>query len=283
MIDHLTKNVSFLKMHRYLKEKGIKNNKFFLKLNDPDLLGVDPHSPDLTKIQKAKILKEIIGNPWYFYRSVIMIPVPGGNKAFELHRGNLAMLWAMHMNIKSCVLLPRQNYKTISTICGLLWIYYFGTTNSQMIFSNKELKDSRLNLKRFKDIKNLLPKYLVHEDKLDKDNIDSVEHKKRGNAVGILSAPRDEDQADRMGRGMTVPIVWYDEFAFLKYNSVVYASAAPAQGQASIEAANNKRPYFTTVTTTPKYYWAVWMRVQMIISLIAGTSLWENQQRKFYY
>jgi hypothetical protein len=160
-IHHGTKNESFLRMHRHLRKRGIGNDKFFLRLNDPDLAGVDPHSPNLTRLQKAKVIKEVMSNPWYFYREVVRIPVPGGVKPFELHRGNMAVLWAMHMNVKTCTLLPRQSYKTISTACVFLWIYRFGTTNSNVIFSNKELKDSRLNLKRLKDIDKLLPSYLI--------------------------------------------------------------------------------------------------------------------------
>jgi hypothetical protein len=284
MVHHTTKNISFLKLYKHLKDKGIKNNKFFLKLNNPDLLNVDPHSPTLTQLQKAQIAEEVMGNPWYFYREVVKIPVPGGVKDFELHRGNLAMLWTMHMNVKSCTVLPRQNYKTISTVVGLLWVYDFGTTNSQMIFSNKEFKDSKLNLKRFKDIRKLLPKWLVtRTPKEDSDNIESIVHAKRGNSILTLSAPMSEDAAEKMGRGMTVPIVWYDEYAFLKFNDTFYASAAPAQSQASIEAERNGRPFFTCITTTPKHYWAILMRIKMIISLIAGTSLWENQQRRLCY
>ena len=39
--------------------------------------------------------------------------------------------------------------------------------------------------------------------------------------------------------------------SFLKYNDIVYTAAAPAQGQAALEAENNGKPFFTTMTTTP--------------------------------
>lgn len=60
-----TKNESFLELHRYLKDIGIKNNKFFLALLDPDLMNVDPHDPRLNSMMKQKILKECINN--YFF------------------------------------------------------------------------------------------------------------------------------------------------------------------------------------------------------------------------
>jgi hypothetical protein len=42
-----------------------------------------------------------------------------------------------------------------------------------------------------------------------------------------------------------------DEFAFLKYNDIIYASATPANAQASLEAKNNGKPFHKLITTTP--------------------------------
>jgi hypothetical protein len=52
-------------------------------------------------------------------------------------------------------------------------------------------------------------------------------------------------------RGLTTPIVWWDEFAFLKYNSIIYESASPAQSRAQEEARKNGIPAFKAITTTP--------------------------------
>ena len=51
-----TRNTSFIKMHRYLKAIGIKNNKFMLVLLDPDLAGSDPHDHNLNAYYKSKDL-----------------------------------------------------------------------------------------------------------------------------------------------------------------------------------------------------------------------------------
>ena len=42
-----TKNESFIFMHRYLKARGIRNNRFHLLLYDQDLANVDPYDPNL--------------------------------------------------------------------------------------------------------------------------------------------------------------------------------------------------------------------------------------------
>ena len=59
-----TTNQSFLDMHYFLKERGIKNNDFFLALLDPGLAGVDPRDPTLPAHMKARILQECRLNYW---------------------------------------------------------------------------------------------------------------------------------------------------------------------------------------------------------------------------
>lgn len=97
-----TTNQSFIDMHYYLKHKGIKNNRFFLALYDPDLAGVDPRDPNLNAMMKRKILRECIVNFWYFIREVVRIPDQGGTvgsgKRYKLHRGNLAQNFCFLLN-----------------------------------------------------------------------------------------------------------------------------------------------------------------------------------------
>ena len=60
-----TTNQSFIDMHNYLKQKGIKNNAFFLILYDRGLAGVDPRDPNLTPEMKTRVLRECCCNYWY--------------------------------------------------------------------------------------------------------------------------------------------------------------------------------------------------------------------------
>ena len=59
-----TTNNSFMKMHYFLKAKGIKNNKFFLAIYDPGLMGVDPRDPNLSVQMKLRIIRECSCNFW---------------------------------------------------------------------------------------------------------------------------------------------------------------------------------------------------------------------------
>lgn len=152
IIDTKTSNLSFIKMHKILKDLKIKNNKFFLKLYDDSLQtvhvwikdkkGNEIENPNLTKEEKLRITAEIRRNPWYFFREIVRLPVAGGKKAFELHRGNLALMFCMLNSLNSITILPRQHYKTVSSLTVYIWIYYFATENSNVLFLNKEFPDS---------------------------------------------------------------------------------------------------------------------------------------------
>lgn len=258
-----TTNQSFLDMHYYLKEKGIKNNAFFLAIYDTDLIGVDPRDPRLPFEYKKKILAECFRNFWYFIREVVRIPVQGGAVGggipYKLTRGNLALNWAFVNNINFFLEVPRQHGKTISACCWYLWVFNFGTTNSEMTFLNKKHEDAKLNLRRLKDIRDTLPDYLkmdipygVDGKKLKaKNNAETLEHISNGNRVVTKASARNKAGADGLGRGCTTPCIWYDEYAFILYNSIIFAAATPAFATAAQNAKRNRSPYGILITTTP--------------------------------
>jgi hypothetical protein len=253
MYDTQTKNISFIEMFKFLKSIGIKNNKFFLWLNDPTLQGVDPYDPNLTNEQKIRIQAEVMTNFWYYLREIVRIPESGGFTHFQMHRANLGQMFLMEHNIDIIEILPRQHGKTIGAVCRYTWVYHYGTINTHMIFSNKQYADSQLNIKRFNDITELLPDYLKTHLNASRDtnNLAQIACDKNNNKIDAMSTARDVASADKLGRGCTVPIIWYDEFAFLKYNDTVYASAAPALSKASKSAKKNGTPFGKLITTTP--------------------------------
>lgn len=204
IFDINTSNKSFLKLSKTLRKKGIKNNKFFLSLYDETLVNVDPRSENLTLEQQARIAQEVNINFWYYIREVVRVPTPGGLSQYEIHSGNLAESFALLNNLNSIVLLPRQHFKTISAVVFYSWIYLFPATNYNIVFSNKELADSQLNIKRCKDIYTNLPKYLLaHMDtKIDTDNINLIRLGSKNNTIKSLSTGRDEASADKLGENI---------------------------------------------------------------------------------
>lgn len=257
-----TNNKSFRDMHYYLRSIGIKNNKFFLALVDKDLAGVDPHDPKLNQFMKQKVFRECMVNYWYFLREVIRIPDQGGTGVrYFLHRGNLAYNYCAMLNMNIFLELPRQQYKTISAICRFIYLYNFGTTNSEMIFLHQKMSESKLNLQRMKNIIDMLPSYLrmnkpysIDGKKIKgKDTVERLDHPLNGNVVKTAPSARNKFAAGNILRGRTVPLVWADEWAFIPFNETIYLNGVPAFKTASINAKRNNAPYGFLLTTTPGF------------------------------
>lgn len=253
--DINTSNKSFLKVASKLKKMGVKNNKFMLALYDKSLVGVDPFSDDLTDKQKIAIFREVSINKWYYIREVVRIPVDGVIKGipYKLNLGNLTLSYLKSKNKNQIVILPRQHGKTMGEIIDDSWILLFSGTNTNIIYSNKEFKDSKKNLKLFKDIKERLPKFLIQfvSHHKDKDNEEYKLIHNRNNTLKAMAAANSDDAADKLGRGMTTSNIYFDEFAFLARNKIIFEAALPAWSTASENAKLNGVPYGITITTTP--------------------------------
>lgn len=251
--DYNTKNDSFILVYEQLKKEGIKNNKFHLILYDEKLRNVDPFDENLSLETIARIKKECLINVWYYIREIVRIPVPSGVSKFILHRGNLAELFCLNLNLNTIIELPRQHYKTYSAVAYYSWVYVIRAKNYSMIFGNKQLADAQLNIKRLNDLIELLPSYLkTHLDpKKDSDNINLISIASTNNSIKAMSTGRDKASADKLGRGMTVPSAWIDEFAFLLYNDITYKAMKPALNTAIDFAKKSKSPYGLLLSTTP--------------------------------
>lgn len=262
-IDYENAPQSFIDMYHYLKQIGIKNNNFFLVLYDAGLSGVDPRDPNLSTQMKQRVLRECMINYFYFLRTVVRIPDQGGSaasgKRYQLHRGNLAMNFLFTLNFSQFVEMPRQKGKTVAALCRYLWVYNFGTTNSKIMFIHKNHAGSKDNLKHLKEIRDALPSYLQMSSATTMDGkklkvpntVVSIQHPVNKNQIVTFPSARSKDAADKLGRGATMPIQYYDEFAFMPYNQIVYSSAAPAYDTAAQNAKMNNAPYGMLITTTP--------------------------------
>lgn len=261
-LQYETTNKSFIDMHFYLKQIGIKNNNFFLVLYDPGLAGVDPRDPNLSVDMKQRVLRECCANFWYFVREVVRIPAQGAGGAgvrYKLHRGNLAMNFLFTLNYNFFVELPRQWFKTKSALVRYLWVFNFGTTNSEIMFMHKDHGGSKGNLKDLKDIRDMLPSYLQMSSPTTADGkklrvvntVVTLGNAFNKNRIVTFPSARSDDAADRLGRGCTQPIQYYDEFAFMPFNRTAYTAATPAFSRASANAKANNAPYGILITTTP--------------------------------
>lgn len=258
-----TTNQSFLNMHYFLKDSGRINNKFMLQLLDPDLAGINPHDNRLNSFMKQKILRECIANYWYFLREVVRIPDQGNigqGAKFELHRGNLALNYCLMYDLNIFYDAPRQvGFKSVSSLCRYLWILNFGTSNSEIVFLNKKMDDSKLNLQRLKDIRDALPTFLQMDQQYARDGkkikapntVETLQHPLNGNKIRTVPSARNKVAAASLLRGRTIPIIWADEYAFIPYNNIIYTNTVPAFKTAALNAKRNHAPYGMLITTTP--------------------------------
>ena len=144
-------------------------------------------------------------------------------------------------------------------ICWYLWVFNFGSTNSEMMFMNKKHDDSKMNLRRLKEIRDALPSYLQMTEMQTADgkivkarnNVESTENIVNLNKISSKAGARIIASANSVGRGCTMPLHWYDEYAFILFNKEIFMAATPAFTTASMNAKRNGAPYGILITTTP--------------------------------
>ena len=73
------------------------------------------------------------------------------------------------LNFNQFVEMPRQHGKTTAALCRYLWVYNFGTSNSEIMFMHKDHSGSKKNLKDLKAIRDALPSYLQMSSSIDSE------------------------------------------------------------------------------------------------------------------
>ena len=194
---------------------------------------------------------------------MVRIPVQGGQVGsgarYKLHRANLAMNFLFVLNFNQFCEAPRQHGKTTAALVRYLWCYNFGTSNSEIMFIHKDHSGSKKNLKELKSIRDALPSYLQLSSAMNSEGkqikvpntIVMIQHPYNNNKITTFPSARTKDAANNLGRGSTMPLQYYDEFAFMPYNKEVYLAATPAFSTASQNAKRNGAPYGMLLTTTP--------------------------------
>ena len=249
--DFKTSNKSFLHYVGLLKHMGIKNHLWPLQLFNTALIGVNPHSPDLTNQQMLMIAQECKINLFYYLREVVRVPVSGSPDPipFIANRGNMCLMWCFLNHITILLEMIRQSGKSVSSDVLKSWIV---NSRSYKVTINLLTKDEKLkakNLATIKDILNSLPFYLRNLKKRDIANSDVIHISKRDNRIlGHLpqSSPK---LALNVARGFSSPIFFGDEVAFLA-NIGISLPAALATGVKARDQARERNEVYGTVLTT---------------------------------
>ena len=252
IIHYETKNLTFLRLAEIYYKMGVKNNAFHLSLLDPSLKDVDPYDPDLSIQMKGRIIKECKLNPWYVFREVLRIPIPGSlvPTKFRADRANIALYWLFFNHVMTLIVILRQTGKTTSLMGLVTGIMNFWSSNT---FINLLTKSEGLKAETLAKVKALfeeLPDYLNMSDKKDIFNSDEVRMRDFDNVFkGNLSSSSPK-QAEKVGRGFTSPINIIDEAAFIE-NIAIAMGAMLMSGNAAREFARQlKKMYGTILATT---------------------------------
>lgn len=257
-----TKNKSFLLVSQTLAKLGVKNCFFMLEIKDPSLAGIDPFDPNLDRATISRIVVECTKNMWYYLREVVRIPESGGDEQgvmFKANRGNIAQAYLLLHGIDSWLNLPRQQGKTVSVLCVQSWIYNFATTNSKLIFINKDGPNAKSNLAIIRSIIEHLPKYLRFESIMTEDGkivkaskaATNMKHPINTNEIIIKPMANSYSKALSLARGLSAPVIHFDETEFTPYIFTIVANSYSTFDTASRKAKSNGAPYGRIFTSTP--------------------------------
>jgi hypothetical protein len=246
-----TKNLSAIKEAKKLKEKGIENYYWFLTLCQEDLRHIDPLDPNLSYSTMLKIAVEIKINPIYFFREILRVPQSSGDSVmFEFNQANLAVLWLFFNDINLFLVIARQIGKTITLLSiVILMMYLLGFRYTiGLIMSTNDLRQE--NISRLKSMRDDLPQWLINTSIKDTDNKEGLYYHKLFNKVLTFVGQSDRRAADRKVRGMSVPLLAWDEFPYINNNEVMYKAAISAMSAASEQAKKNDMPTANMIFTT---------------------------------
>lgn len=265
--DTMTKNTSFLQLAKDLKTIGVQKWYFMLEIKDPSLITIDPYAEDddghtlLTKDQIDRVTIECLNNPWYYLREIARIAAAGAPRGipYLANKGNIGQAYCALNGIDSWLCLVRQKGKTKSALALQNWAFSFGTNNSTFIFVNKESDNSKTNLADFKAQISYLPEYLryeyiINEDgKIEKGNNSAtlLSHSVTKNRIKIRGKATSYEAALSMARGLSAPVLHFDEVEFCPWIDVIVSNSVSVFEQ-SAKVSKEAGTFFARIfTSTP--------------------------------
>lgn len=237
--DFDTKNDSFINMVQLLKDDGVENNKFFLTLRDTSLRDLDPHSDNLTKEQKLKIILECINNPWYFFREIMRVPVSGSKEVapFNLNRANLASIWCYFNSIDHFKQAPRDTYTTTTNLSIVLYDLFYTDGIYDLSYRSSILNSCGGDYHKLKTLIPLLPKYFHR----DMNFIDRVKY--------FDSNIKKSIDADNISRSIVGGLTVFENFEFMRYNNILLGNSIVGRSTAKEESNRKNIPSCTIISS----------------------------------
>ena len=155
-----------------------------------------------------------------------------------------------------------NNYKygkTQDCVAKFNYAYHFANMASTMLFFNKDQDQANKNLYRLKCQRDMFPTWMqmraVINDagKYDKgiDNTKSIRNPINKNTIMTMGKATSKDTAMKLGRGVSSPLIYLDEFDFIPYQTEILNAASFAYSTSAQNAAANGSLYCRIYSSTP--------------------------------
>ncbi len=234
-----------------------------IDLTDRGVLGKDGQPVDRAReYLKCKL------SPLYFIENYCAVPVAGG--MIPIRESELwwsspkyrQFIKAIHEFDAVEMMASRQHGKTTTALLYYLWamLFYPKLQIEYVTLDSKRAVDA---IKRMKEMLAYLPKWLQvpFKGKSERLTYIELENGSRMNS-NYVSGSIDPD---RLGRGMSAPLIYIDETAFIPKADIVWTAMQPAISAARVFAKKNGYPNGILFTTTPNgagqnFFYGVWSR-----------------------
>lgn len=267
IVHESTTNESFIKMRDLLRNNGVKNCDFHMKLVNEKLANVDPLNVTDVEIGRM-ILDEIQINPFYYLREIFRMPSEsGGMSPFTLDIASLTCLYLTSMGFSIYREQSRQTGKTTGESGALNINFAVRCQNADIGIFNYDDVAARENLQRVLDYCSYMPKYLQLHKVRAKDNADNTtdfdEVDEFGKTVKVAvnsllnnrivakTVGTTAATGNKAGKGYSFSIEMFDEVAVYPNLEMVLGAAIPAWGTASKLAKKGGFPAYIVMTSTP--------------------------------
>ena len=250
IVDTKTVNQSFIDLAHVYKKMGIKNHYFHLALHDRTLQGVDPFAPDLDYNTIARIVRECVVNPWYYFREIVSKDLGSSRQYFQASRANIGLYWSYFNNCMFYLLMPRQQGKTYGVMGLVSWILTFLEGHkSGLLTKDSILRDD--SIRKLRDIIAETPYYINPLTKKDSNTTENVSVQGRNNFFYTAVAQAAIEAAEKTFRGLSLgPILVIDEVSFIKNLRASLSSASATMTTAGPACRARGIPSTIIYTTT---------------------------------
>lgn len=191
----------------------------------------------------------------YFIENYISVPVAGGRVSMkESEQWNATDKYKIIIDLfqqHDAVLYmsSRQSGKTTTSAMYLLWCMIF-FPKLQVSYLTLDKNRAIDMISRMKEMMDSLPKWLQVKPK---SNAERMSYYELSNGSKITASfVSGSNDPDKVGRGLSSPIVFIDETAFINHAQIVWGALQPSVSAAKIFAKKNGYPNGVIFTSTPQ-------------------------------